>query len=169
MENGGQNAGGPPQHKPSGRSEGGADGPSQSAAPKTAEELIRDCRDDPGPAPFYVACFNGRPLQVIPPGGAGAHLTFFMDLKIAHLFMSQRAMKYPDESVGLSPVNSIADILHLANANSTDPDYVRPPCGLVIDFSYALPTSALTIAPAEMSNMNSGKLARLISHWADHP
>ena len=169
MEKGGQDAGGLPQHSPSGRSEDRASGPSQSAEPKTTEDLIRTCSDDPGPAPFHVACFNGRPLQVIPPGSSGAHIMLFTDLNLAEAFTSERARIYPDESAGLSPVAAISDVLRLTRAKSTDPNYIGPPCGLVLDFSYTGRSGALTLAPAEMSKMNAAKLARIVSRRAAEP
>ncbi len=165
METGGQDPREFPQSNPSGRVENAASGLSRATDSKTTEDLIRSCSDDPESSPFYVACFGDRPLQVIPPGGSDAHILLFTDLQLAKKFSSERAHSYPDELIGLSAVAAIAHILHLIKADSKDPNYVKPPCGLVVDFSYVSPSDALTISPAAMSNMNSAKFARIISQW----
>ena len=165
METGGQDPREFPQTNPSGRVDNAASGLSRATDSKTTEDLIRSCSDDPRPSPFYLACFNGRPLQVRPPDNSDAHILIFTNIKLARIFSNERARTYSDELVGLSPVGAISHILYLTKADSKDPNYVNPPCGLVLDFSYAAPADALTIGPAAMSNMSSAKFARIVSQW----
>jgi hypothetical protein len=160
---GGQTSGKGARADPSTSQRDGSDSPKRPSRTTSAEEIIRACRKKVGQAAFHVICFGDRPLQAIPPGRRGAHIVLFSHSNRAEVFVGDRATRYTDEEIDIVAIPSIALVLQLARATSSDPNYVKPPCGMIFDFSYSALAARLILSPAEVDEMSSSKFARAIS------
>ena len=111
--------------------------------------------------PFgWLICFEDRPLQGIPPKGAGPHLLFFSEENKAGAFITNRKAIFGEEPLSVVGVDSPDTLKSIALNPSGDPRYAAPPCGIVLDFDYATTKNRRVLAPAEVSRLLPVEIAR---------
>jgi hypothetical protein len=125
------------------------------------EELINALRLQSEETPFgWLICFEGRPLQGIPPKGNGPHIIFFSEENKAQAFITDRKKFFGEEPLSAVGVDSPDTLKALALITSSDPRYSAPPCGIVLDFDYATTKTRKVLAPAEVKSLLPVEIAR---------
>jgi 3-keto-disaccharide hydrolase len=133
------------------------------------EDQIRALRQLRLEKPFgWLICYENRPLQGIPPKGAGAHILFFSSEDKAGAFISGRKRFFPAtdagqrfvETLSVVAVDSPDTLKSIALNPSNDTRYAAPPCGIVLDFDYARQKARQVIAPGELNNRLPVEIAR---------
>ena len=111
--------------------------------------------------PFgWLICFEGRPLQGIPPKGKGPHILFFSIEGKAHSFIADRKKYYGEEPLSTVCVDSEETLKALALGPSNDARYVAPPCGIIFDFDYPTKKARKVFPPADVNRMLPAEIAR---------
>lgn len=125
------------------------------------EDHINAMRQQKSETPFgWLICFEGRPLQGIPPKGNGPHILFFSEESKAQAFIAGRKAFFGEEPLSVVSVDSPDTLQSLAISPSSDSRYAAPPCGILLDFDYTTTKSRKILAPAEVSSLLPAEIAR---------
>ena len=110
--------------------------------------------------PFgWLICFEERPLQGIPPKGNGPHILFFSVENKALAFIADRKKFFGEEPLSAVSIDSADTLKEIASGFSSDPRYVAPPCGMVVDFDYATAQARRVLTPAEVNSKLPAEIA----------
>jgi hypothetical protein len=131
------------------------------------EDTITALRQQRAERPFgWLICFEGRPLQGIPPRGNGPHLLFFSAEFKAQAFISDRKSFFGQEPLSIVAVDSAERLKSIALDVSSDSRYTPPPCGIVMDFDHASRKSRKVLAPVETDSLSPVEIARMFAGGA---
>jgi len=126
------------------------------------EDQIIAMRQQRFETPFgWLICFEGRPLQGIPPKGHGPYVLFFSAENKAQAFISDRKRFFGEEPLSAVSVDSPDTLKSLTLAPSVDSRYAAPPCGIVLDFDYTITKSRKILAPAQVGSLLPAEIARV--------
>lgn len=118
------------------------------------EERINALRQPGQQTPFgWLICFDGRPLQGIPPQGSGPHIMFFSAENKAQAFIIDRKKYFGAEPLSVVAIDSPDSLKMVALGSSADTRYVAPPCGIVLDFDYSTKKARKLLKPADVNSM----------------
>lgn len=107
----------------------------------------------------WLVYFEQRPLQAIPPDGAGPHLLLFTSESKARAFIGGRAHYYGSEPLSIRPLDSVETLKQLVDSAFDDPRCAAPPYGIVLDFDYATGLAPRVLSPANASRLQASELA----------
>ncbi|HTX91409.1 MAG TPA: family 16 glycoside hydrolase [Anaerolineales bacterium] len=123
------------------------------------EDQIAALRQQKVESPLaWLICFEGRPLQGIPPKGKGPHLLLFSTEARAQACIAGRKKYYGEEPLAVIGVDSPDSLRGLALNPSGDARYAAPPCGLVLDFDYSTKKARKVLAPAVVGRKSPADL-----------
>ena len=118
------------------------------------EDQINAIRQQTLQTPFgWLICFEGRPLQGLPPRGNQPHIMFFSAQNQALAFITARKKFFGEEPLSAFAMDSASSLKAAALNPSSDVRYVAPPCGIVVDFNYLTTKARKIISPADVISM----------------
>jgi hypothetical protein len=127
------------------------------------EDLINALHQQSLQSPLgWLICFEGRPLQGIPPNGNGPHILFFSAENKAEAFITGRKKFFGEEPLSAVGIDSPDSLKAAALMPCGDTRYAAPPCGIVIDFDYSTNQARRTISSAEVKSMLPEELAGVL-------
>jgi hypothetical protein len=125
------------------------------------EEQVKTMSQQTVEKPFgWLICFGDRPLQVTPPDGHGAHLLLYTTQSGAAAFIASRQQTFGSEPLSSLELPSAGALKDMTILPSSDPRYVAPPCGVVLDFNPATGASRTIIPPTTIGDKLPAELAR---------
>ncbi len=128
------------------------------------EELISESKQKSAKKSLcWMVCYNDRPLQGVPPGGSGAHVMIFSSPTIAQAFITGRCKYFQPEPLSIVTIDSATALKKISTTASIDPDYTAPPCGLVLDFDYAVGRATASLPPVKVAAMSAKEIAEVLN------
>lgn len=125
-----------------------------------AEDIIGALRRSTPVSPIcWIACYEDRPFQGMPPGSDRPHLLIFTSRYQYEVFVSGRREIFVAEPLSAVPVDSAQTLRHLVEAPARDSGYSPPPFGLLLNFTYPAGRADRTLSPDEIVKMDADQLA----------
>jgi hypothetical protein len=129
----------------------------------TAEDIIATLRQSSVTKPLcWIVCYENRPLQGAPPGSSEPHLLIFTSPAQADAFVAGRRRFFMPEPLSVVGVDSASRLKQLATTPANDSRYERPPCGLLLNFTYPTGTTDGTLSPRDIEKMDANQLVRAL-------